>query len=536
LTPPKKQYQTSAEKEKEQKDGLSGVLVPRKKSLTDPEWEEVNAVFERCLVFCHRFPVIWVMYLRFLLQQALPIRTRQAFDRALKGLPITQHKRIWDLYLPFARLCGGEVALRVWRRYLKLEPEYAEEYVAVLLNDVDPAKYAEAARVLATLVEDPKFLSRKGKPTFQLWTEFCDLVCDHADEMDLATSDNVIILNTEGGSGRKVQRPSGVVEKLNVEAILRSGIGRFTDQVGRLWNALARWWVARGEFEKARDIYEEAMVKVKTVRDFTMVFDAYAEFEESVLAARMEQAAERDEEEVTPEEAAEQDLDIDLRLARLEYLMKRRPFLVNDVMLRQNPHNVNEWERRVMLWKERNELIKVVETYSEAVGTILPKKATGKFHLLWTNFAHFYEENDDLENARKIFDRAVNVPFKKVDDLAEVWCQWSEMELRHDEFEKALEVMGRSTVPPRPNKNMPPLHTIRYNDETLSPQARLFKSIKLWSFYVDLEESIGTVETAKSVYERIMDLKIATPQIVINCCNFLEEQKWFEEVIYDPCF
>ncbi|KAJ3412240.1 pre-mRNA-splicing factor syf1 [Chytridiales sp. JEL 0842] len=502
-------------------------LVARKKSLIDPEWEEVNSVFERAIVFCHKYPVIWTLYLRFLLHQALPTRTRRAFDRCLKSLPITQHKQIWELYLPFARRCGGETAVSVWKRYLKLEPEQAEEYVDVLLHHCDPPKYAEAARVLATLVEDPKFGSKKGKPTFQLWTEFCDLVCEHADDMDELTSDNIVNLGDESSS-RSGLKVSGVVAKLQVEQIIRSGISRFSDQVGRLWGALARWWIARGEFEVARDVFEEAMVKVKTVRDFTMVFDAYAEFEESVLAARMEAVEERDE-DYPPEDAADEDLDIDLRLARLEYLMKRRPFLVNDVKLRQNPNNVNEWERRVLLWKEREEPVKVVETYSEAVATINPKRATGKFHLLWTNFAHYYEENGDLENARKIFERATNVPFKKVDDLAEVWCQWAEMELRHDEFEAALEVMGRATVPPRPGKNVPTLHTIRYNDENLAPHLRLFKSIKLWSFYVDLEESIGTVESAKAVYERIMELKIATPQIVINCANFLEENKWFEE-------
>src|SRR5258705_480160 len=33
--------------------------------------------------------------------------------------------------------------------------------------------------------------------------------------------------------------------------------------------------------------------------------------------------------------------------------------------------------------------------------------------------------------------------------------------------------------------------------QSLPSQARLFKSLKLWSYYVDLEESIGTVETTK---------------------------------------
>jgi pre-mRNA-splicing factor SYF1 len=65
--------------------------------------------------------------------------------------------------------------------------------------------------------------------------------------------------------------------------------------------------------------------------------------------------------------------------------------------------------------------------------------------------------------------------------------------------------------------------------QSLSSQARLFKSLKLWSFYVDLEESIGSVVSTKAVYDKIMDLRIANAQIVVNYASFLEENDYFEE-------
>jgi hypothetical protein len=40
-------------------------------------------------------------------------------------------------------------------------------------------------------------------------------------------------------------------------------------------------------------------------------------------------------------------VDVELRLARLEHLMERRPLLLSSVLLRQNPHNVVEWLKRV---------------------------------------------------------------------------------------------------------------------------------------------------------------------------------------------
>ena len=44
------------------------------------------------------------------------------------------------------------------------------------------------------------------------------------------------------------------------------------------------------------------------------------------------------------------DIDLELRLERYEDLMDRRPLLLNSVLLRQNPHNVHEWHKRVKLF------------------------------------------------------------------------------------------------------------------------------------------------------------------------------------------
>ena len=39
---------------------------------------------------------------------------------------------------------------------------------------------------------------------------------------------------------------------------------------------------------------------------------------------------------------------------------------------------------------------------------------------------------------------------------------------------------------------------------------------------MDLEESLGNLQSTRAVYERILDLRIATPQIIINYAMFLE--------------
>ena len=48
---------------------------------------------------CVQMPRIWVEFCSLLVDQRFVTRARRAFDRAICALPITQHDRIWQLYL-----------------------------------------------------------------------------------------------------------------------------------------------------------------------------------------------------------------------------------------------------------------------------------------------------------------------------------------------------------------------------------------------------------------------------------------------------
>lgn len=43
--------------------------------------------------------------------------------------------------------------------------------------------------------------------------------------------------------------------------------------------------------------------------------------------------------------------------------------------------------------------------------------------------------------SRTIFEKATKVNYKHVDDLAAVWCEYGEMELRHENYEQALRIL-----------------------------------------------------------------------------------------------
>ncbi|KAJ4810460.1 Pre-mRNA-splicing factor SYF1 [Rhynchospora pubera] len=478
--------------------------------ITHPSYSSLNNTFERALVTMHRMPRIWIMYLSFLTHQRLLTRARRTFDRALRALPVTQHDRIWPLYLKLVSLPGVpvETSFRVYRRYLAFDPSHVEDFVDFLIQS---KRWQEAADRLAPVLNDDAFYSIKGKTKHQLWLELCDLLTKHATE----------------------------ILGLKADPIIRGGICKFTDEVGRLWISLADYYVRRGSYEKARDIFEEGISTVITVRDFSVIFEAYAQFEQSALAAKLEAAEDHSDNDMDGEGGGKDgmgklekrfldgcwlndDNDTDLRLARFERLFDRRPELLNSVLLRQNPHNVEQWHRRVKLFE--GDPAHQASTYVEAVKTVDPAKAVGKPHTLWVSFAKMYEEHNRLDSAEEIFKKATQVNYKTVDHLASVWCGWAEMELRHKNFTKAIDIMRQATAEPSVEVKR------RAAAEGNEPvQMKLHKSLRLWSFYADLEESQGSLESTRVVYERILDLRIATPQIILNYAFLLEENKYFED-------
>lgn len=428
---------------------------------------------------------------------------RRTFDRALRTLPPSLHGRIWGLYLRWAEVVGGEAGERVWRRFLKVDSSLTERHITYLLDSEPPRPLAAAKYLLllARRAQQNMYMSLEGKSPYQLFIDFLELVEKFADDvgmdedqtLELRAATEVVeeaAASIEEAAGEedeaakvdkrlsKIAGPSvptsseGVLHKpppkvgggdssdgpavvededtdpsnprpLDVEGIIeRDGLRVYKDQAGRLWTGLATYWIKRGELDRASATFERGLSTVVTIRDFTQIFDAYAEFSETMVSTLMDALADEDNLEDEEFDAEETEAELDERMKAFEQLMDRRPFLVNDVLLRRNPNEVVEWEKRVALHGNDDEA--VVATYLRAIDTINPRKTTGPLWPLYVNFAKFYEDGGspsadgepssepDLDQARKILDKATKVPFKAVDELAEVWCEWAEMELRNE--------------------------------------------------------------------------------------------------------
>ena len=111
-------------------------------------------------------PRIWIDYIQFLLEQSLITRTRKTCDRALRSLPITQHNRIWPLYLKLVDSCDiPDTGVKVYRRYLKLEPENVEIYIEYLKKI---GLYDECAQKYLFMLNTELFQSKQGKSKHQV--------------------------------------------------------------------------------------------------------------------------------------------------------------------------------------------------------------------------------------------------------------------------------------------------------------------------------------------------------------------------------
>ena len=85
-------------------------------------------------------PRIWTDYCQFLSDQCFITRTRKACDRALRSLPITQHNRVWPIYLKLVETYDiPETGVQVYKRYSKVN----------IIIFVSPFKYSKSNAIFS---------------------------------------------------------------------------------------------------------------------------------------------------------------------------------------------------------------------------------------------------------------------------------------------------------------------------------------------------------------------------------------------------
>ena len=566
-------------------------LLPRSYKLWRLHWEFVKmhlknlggsstmlGCFERAIVTLHKFPRVWIDYLEFAHNQQYhhqqqqsyqhdqeneandcivihPTELRHLVNRSLEALPVTQHDKIWPVLLKYyqsnnVKTAAGyipkESKLSVLRRYVRYNPGATKKVADFLADDL--GQWGEAALMYVDLLNhddvcegsrgDGSNTKNTKAPTptttaaqrKDLWMSLAKICTRHPVEIEIGLDFEAIVRAILTNSNNKSNNTNrGALRYLPRE------------MEGILWSQLADAWIRRGEFQLARSVYEEAIESVSRVRDFTILMDAYLQFEESLLEATMENQAEIMDVDNEQEEKKDDDIiddwdillpqqtddgtrpnsmsDLELAFARAEDLTARRAVLLNGVLLRQNPDDVGEWLKRAQLYKENDQVQQAAAALEEGLKTVKARRAVGgNSNQMVLDLAKVYEVDcKDVGKARDLFDRICNqwvYEFKNVDDLAECYVAYAELELRQECWDDALDVIrGSVIIPPFAPK------WIRGLD----------RSLRLWDLMLDLEESLGTVQTTKDAYSRAIEQKIATPLYILNFASFLTEQKYFEE-------
>lgn len=389
-----------------------------------------------------------------------------------------------------------ELGVYVYERVIKLYPSKYEDFIEYLIEN---EYYEKGLKLIHSILEENNFQSSKKKSKHDYWLVFCEIVSLHGDKLNNS------------------------VNSLNIEYILRSGLQKYKDQAGNLWCTLADYFIKNGDFNKAMKIYKESLDNVLTVRDFSVVFDAYAQFLETLVSAKIEIMKEnnKNEEKITNKFGLldkKFDNEIDLLLFKLNYLLEQRPFLLNNVMLRQNPNNVNEWKKKVKLNQQKEDKDIIEKIYDEAITNILfGNTFVGKVSELYINFSKFYEKQQKFLKAEKVF---LNV-LKRRDEITNqetiinLLCSFCEFYLRQKQIDKTKSILNQV------------FH--RRKDRSIDYPINVRKSVRLWTLRADLEMTFGTISSSRAILRQMTDLKVLTPTVILQYALYFEENELFEE-------
>ena len=463
------------------------VYLPRSYKLWKILWEFlirkeqepslIVSCFERALLTLSPFPRVWIAYLQYLSTITVhPTVVRRTLSAAFSSVAITQHGKLWsvarELFLEESVLQQLPVASlhTLWQRYCTFAPTVRAEYAAFCERH---QQWGDAAQLYYTLVQEEGNGSEETIDGY--WQAFGDLVAQHPQEV------------SDRG--------------LNWEHILGEHIA---SKDAALWLAAA--WIRLGDVDQARSVYEKSLQTVQTVRDFTVIYAAYLQLEEGLLEQLGESFQEGEEEEDTNEEPTVQVGDalfaqssksrlatMELALARAEHLTARRGVLLNAVKLRQNPDNIDAWLERAELLPAR--------AGAAALETALQTVHRPSSRLV-TKLIELY----DPSQVRELMDRVCRKSGKRWDkrELSECWVSWIEFELGQEAWDDALSLARQSV-------------------------AKLPRSVRVWDLRLDLEESLGGLQTTKDAYQGALETKVATVNHVLQFANFLKENKYYEE-------
>ncbi|QRG40173.1 hypothetical protein FDK38_004637 [Candidozyma auris] len=436
--------------------------------------------YRKALRVLHSNPSIWTKYLRLLVEEGSR-EIKSVFDAALFNVSKDYHGDIWKLYLKYASREAPHTAARIYIQFMHMSIELGTDFEINAYDMIDTVLENGDATVIRQLWND---IWHRRIPSSELprtLAEHCLNKCVHQ-------------LGDE-------QLFNDICDDLNL---------RYDDLQSEIFTKKGDFH-ASTDIHRARHFYSQAISHAKTVSQVTKAFDAYVNFEDSNFDTLGE-------------------YELENRLDIFENLLRKRPFLINDVRLKSSPNNVDLWLERASIYD--NDHGGRIKALVDALMNINPLHSTGQKSLvsIWEEYAKIYLDSGDVNTAILIYSKAAKSQFKDASELASVHIMWTEALLNVSD-EAALEHIEDVLY----NHIPPNFKQVKFHISSMPVQARVFKSVDLWKFYIDLlkavldEKNLEVINNKMhTAYQKMMHLEVITLRLIFDYASFLKQQNMLD--------
>jgi pre-mRNA-splicing factor SYF1 len=391
-------------------------------------------------------------------------------NRALQSLPLTQHDRLWECYLPIVRELGHPATVAdAYRRFLQLHPEYIEDACEYFI-ELKATRFA--ADFLKRLLDDSQFKSLHDKNKYYWWSQLADLI-----KLDPDLED--------------------------AEDYLLHGCRDFVVETGRVWVLVAEHRARLGRFADAIQLFEDALSETRSMHDFAIVFEGASQ----LLLAVMQ---------VGPSFAMYE--------RKLSDLLDRHPLLANATIIRENKNNVDAWitrgylyldrdydykpQMREPLWDSFSSLTEQqgqLNVFAEAIETVEPRRACeGQYCDLWISLSML------LDDPAAGLEAALGDSAVLQSDIVRLYKHYAEFSLRERKEDLALDVLHRGI-----------------EDGRLRSASG---ASELWSFALDIEWSFAGISATRALFDRCLASRAASQRHILGYAEFLERNGHHDEM------
>ena len=264
------------------------------------------------------------------------------------------------------------------------------------------------------------------------------------------------------------------------------------------YRAAGQYWLRRGQWQQARMTWAAGMSRVRSLADLAVLFSAATKTEETLLGIYL-QSFTLDGSKETPEnQRSVNEYSLRLQMARTEALLRRRPFLTAEVLIRQRPGDARRWLNLLELISQKGSVDD--GNLGDPCPYYVPYEISGDARIRLFEVA--------LQKARPLSDSRFSIArsirhakgdrkdqeegytHQDSDSYAELWVAFAREYKRDDETQKAIMERGIKHLNDLNNNE-------NDDDEMANGESYTMAKTSLWLAYISLMDQNGSQKQAE---------------------------------------